>query len=74
MTTININLTDSANTEGMVDLNWTTEGPEPTPATMLAARILDFVRELSAANTPPAQPDAVVEPGATDVTDVEPKQ
>ena len=71
MTTININLTDSPVTEGLVDLNWTTEGPEPTPATMLAARILDFVRELSAANTPPAQPDGVAE---SDVTDVEPKQ
>jgi hypothetical protein len=65
MSTINISLTDSATEEGLVDVNWTTEGPEPTPATMLAARILDFVRELSAANTPPTEPP---------ITDVEPKQ
>jgi hypothetical protein len=65
MTTVTFTLTDSVTTEGLVDMNWDTEGPEPTLATVLAARILDFVRELSAANTPLALPA---------VTDVEPKQ
>jgi hypothetical protein len=64
MTTVNIVLTDVAPNEGAVDVNWVTEGEEPTPATMLAARILDFVRELSAATVPPTEPT---------VTDVEPK-
>jgi hypothetical protein len=73
VSTVNINLIDSTAIEGVVDVNWTTEGLEPTPATVLAARILDFVRELSVDNAPPAQPDAVVELGATDVIDVEPK-
>ena len=66
MTTVNINLIDSTAIEGVVDVNWATEGPEPTPATMLAARVLDFVRELSAANPAPA-------PAQPDVIDVEPK-
>jgi hypothetical protein len=64
MTIVNINLIDSTTIEGVVDVNWATEGPEPTPATMLAVRVLDFVRELSAATPVPAQPDIV---------DVEPK-
>jgi hypothetical protein len=64
MTTVTIKLIDSTAIEGVVDVNWVTEGPEPTPATALAARVLDFVRELSAANPVPAQPDIV---------DVEPK-
>jgi len=64
MTTVTINLIDSTAIEGVVDVNWTTGGAEPTPATALAARVLDFVRELSAANPVPAQPDVI---------DVEPK-
>ena len=64
MTTVNITLTDSTATEGLVDMNWNTEGPEPTPATVLAARMLGFVRGLSVDNAPPAQPD---------ILDVEPK-
>jgi hypothetical protein len=64
MTIVNINLIDSTTIEGVVDVNWATEGPEPTPATALAARVLDFVRELSAANPVPAQPNVI---------DVEPK-
>lgn len=64
MTIVTINLIDSTAIEGVVDVNWTTGGAEPTPATMLAARVLDFVRELSAANPAPAQPDVI---------DVEPK-
>ena len=65
MTIVTIKLIDSTAIEGVVDVNWVTEGPEPSPATMLAARVLDFVRELSAANPVPAQPDII---------DVEPKQ
>jgi hypothetical protein len=64
MTTVTINLIDSTAIKGVVDVNWTTGGVEPTPATALAARVLDFVRELSAANPVPAQPDVI---------DVEPK-
>lgn len=59
MTIVTIKLIDSTAIEGVVDVNWVTEGPEPSPATVLAARVLDFVRELSAANTPPAQPDII---------------
>ena len=66
MTIVTINLIDSTAIEGVVDVNWTTGGAEPTPATMLAARVLDFVRELSAANPAPA-------PAQPDVIDVEPK-
>lgn len=59
MTTVTINLIDSTAIEGVVDVNWTTGGAEPTPATALAARVLDFVRELSAANPAPVQPDVI---------------
>ena len=32
MTTVTINLIDSTAIEGVVDVNWTTGGAEPTPA------------------------------------------
>lgn len=67
MTTVTFTLTDSTATEGVVDVSWTTEGSEPTPATILAARVLDFVRDMSAA----LSSDDLQK---LDITDVEPKQ